>query len=146
MRSIAWKDARVFILGLFLSWPVLPAAIVAAIYLNGPGRSNFSGGLSWPAIIYAFWEPFVAWGLIAGWLLVFRTCVNRNSRLLKWLDRRAYAVYILHPPVLVGLALLVHPWAAPAAIKFLATGALTCLASWGAADLVVRIPGLRQIV
>ncbi len=68
LRQLEWKQARPWIWTLAIAWPFLPAGIAVAHALNGPGKSNFSGGLSWPAIFYALWEPFVAWGLIALWL------------------------------------------------------------------------------
>ena len=63
-----------------------------------------------------------------------------------WLNRRAYAVYIIHPPVLVGIALLMHGWAAPALVKFGIVGLLACTATWLLADPLVRLPGVRRIV
>ena len=146
LRQLNWKTARPWVIGLVVTWPIMPLAIIAAIKLNGPGRSNFAGGLSWPAIVYAFWEPFVAWGLIAGWLLFGRARMNKPSQLWSWLSRRAYAVYIIHPPVLVGIALLLHGWAAPALVKFAVVGSLTCIATWLAADPFVRLPGVRRVV
>ncbi|HET6205647.1 MAG TPA: acyltransferase family protein [Terracidiphilus sp.] len=146
LRQLEWKHARAFVIGLFVTWPALPVAIFVSRALHGPGKSNFGGGLSWPAIFYALWEPFVAWGLIAAWLLVFRSYMNRKSAFWAWLNRRAYAVYIIHPPVLVGISLLLHPFVAPALIKFGITGALACVACWLIADPLVRLPGLRRIV
>ena len=95
LRQLTWKHARASLIALAIAWPLLPASIALAIKLNSPGKSNFSGGFTWPAIFYAFWEPFVAWGLIAAWLLIFRARMNQPSRLWSWLGRRAYAVYIL---------------------------------------------------
>jgi hypothetical protein len=66
------------------------------------------------AFLYAFWEPFIAWGIIAALLLWFRGHLNQPSATWEWLGRRAYAVYIIHPPVLVGISLLLHRWVAPA--------------------------------
>jgi peptidoglycan/LPS O-acetylase OafA/YrhL len=88
----------------------------------------------------------VAWGLIAAWLLVFRERMNRPSAIWSWLNRRAYAVYIIHPPVLVGIALLLHSWAAPALVKFGVVGLLACVATWLIADPLVRMPGVRSVV
>jgi peptidoglycan/LPS O-acetylase OafA/YrhL len=146
LRQLRWKHARAFIVGLAITWPAMPIGIAVARSLNGPGRTNFAGGLSWAAILYAFWEPFVAWGLIAAWLLVFRAAMNRPSRFWSWLNRRAYAVYILHPPILVGLGILLHSWSAPALVKFTATGTLTCVATWLVADLAVRLPGAQRVL
>jgi hypothetical protein len=131
---------------LIVSWPVLPIGIRVTDALYGPGKSSFGGGLSWPSILYALWEPFVAWGLIAAWLLVFRSHMNQPSALWSWLNRRAYAVYIIHPPILVGVTLLHHSFVAPALVKFCLAGALACGACWLIADPLVRIPGLRRIV
>ncbi len=146
LRQLRWAQARPWILGLALTWPMMPAAILLARALYGPGVSNFSGGHSWPAIFYAFWEPLLAWGAIAAWILVFRARMNIPSRVWDWLNRRAYAVYIIHPPVLVGVSLLLHPWIAPALVKFVATGVLTCSTAWLLADPLVRLPGLRRVV
>ncbi|HEV2325452.1 MAG TPA: acyltransferase family protein [Terracidiphilus sp.] len=144
--QLKWKHVLPSVIALAIAWPALPVAIAIADRLYGPGKSNFLGGFSWPAILYAFWEPFVAWGLIGAWLLVFREHLNKPSAIWSWLTRRAYAVYILHPPVLVGLALLFQAWIAPALIKFAFIGALTCIATWLAADPFVRLPGVRRVV
>lgn len=146
LRQLEWKNARPWIVVLAIAWPCLPVSIALAMKLNGAGKSNFAGGLSWPAITYALWEPFVAWGLIAAWLLIFRAHMNRPSGFWSWLNRRAYAVYILHPPVLVGAALLYHGWAAPALVKFGVTGATACVVCWLLADPLVRLPGVRSVV
>ena len=146
LRQLQWKNARAWIVGLIATWTAMPAAILIARTLNGPGKSNFGGGLSWTAVFYALWEPLVAWGLIAAWLLLFRAHMNRVSPFWTWLNRRAYAVYIIHPPILVGVALLLHPMVAPALVKFCVTGSLACIACWLVADPLVRLPGLRRVV
>jgi hypothetical protein len=145
LRQLIWKNARWWIIGLAVTWTAMPVASFLAAR-NGPGKSNFAGGLSWTAIFYAFWEPFVAWGLIAAWLLVYRKWQNQPSNLGSWFSRRAYAVYIIHPPVLVLISLLLHGWSAPALIKFAATGSLTIAACWLLSEPLVRLPGLRRIV
>jgi fucose 4-O-acetylase-like acetyltransferase len=146
LRQLNWKNARAGVIALLVAWPLMPVGSAVAHALNGPGKSNFSGGFSWTAILYALWEPFVAWGLIAAWLLAFRAHMNQPSALWAWLNRRAYAVYIIHPPVLVGISLLLHGWAAPALVKFGAVGLLACTATWLLADPLVRLPGVRSVV
>ncbi len=146
LRQLEWRHARSWVLGLVVSLPTLPAAILTAHAMNGAGKPNFGGGLSWTSIFYALWEPFVAWGLIAAWVLFARAYMNRPSSLWSWLNRRAYAVYIIHPPILVGVSLLLHQWIAPALVKFTVTGTFVCLACWIIADPLVRLPGLRRVV
>jgi fucose 4-O-acetylase-like acetyltransferase len=146
LRQLGWKNARPWIWTLAIAWPCLPLGIAAALKWIGAGKANFSGGLSWPAILYACWEPFVAWGLIAAWLLVFRERMNQPSAFWAWLNRRAYTVYIIHPAVLVGIALLLRGWVAPALVKWGVVGPLACVACWLAADPLVRLPGVRRVV
>jgi fucose 4-O-acetylase-like acetyltransferase len=146
LRQLKWNDARSWIIALVVAWLSIPVVRALAISLNGPGKSNFSGGLSWTAIFYAFWEPFIGWGMIPAWLLVFRRYMNRPSGIWTWLNRRSYAVYIIHPVVLVGISLLLRGWAAPALVKFAVTGTLACATCWMLADPLVRTPGLRRIV
>lgn len=144
IRQLNWGSARIGIYAALIALPVMPAGVAASEIFHLKG--NFATGLSWQAILYAMWEPFVAWGVIAAWLLFMRRFGNAPSRLWSWLNRRAYAVYIIHPPVLVGISVLLHSWIAPALLKFAVTGALACAASWLLADPLVRAPGLRRVI
>jgi peptidoglycan/LPS O-acetylase OafA/YrhL len=146
LRQLSWKNARPWIRTLGIAWSALPVGILIIRAVTGNRNPDTSGGLSWASILYAFWEPFVAWGLIAAWLLVFRKHMNAPSSFWNWLNRRAYAVYIIHPPVLVGIALLLHTWAAPALVKFAVVGTLACIVSWLVSDPLVRLPGVRRVV
>jgi hypothetical protein len=146
LRQLAWRHAWPWIVTLGLAWPLMPAGIALAHQLYGQGKANFGGGYTWPAILYAFWEPFVAWGLIAAWLLLFREHMNRPSAAWTWLNRRAYAVYIIHPVGLVGVALLFRGWIAPPLLKWIVVGPLACLGCWLVADPLVRLPGIRRVV
>jgi peptidoglycan/LPS O-acetylase OafA/YrhL len=142
--QLNWKNARTGVYAFVIAVPLMPLGAVVARVTHSKG--DFAGGLAWQAILYALWEPFVAWGLIAAWLLFMRRFGNAPSTFWSWLNRRAYAVYIIHPPVLVGVAVLLHPWIAPALVKFAVTGTLTCAACWLLADPLVRAPGLRRVV
>lgn len=146
LRQLHWKHVWPWLIALAVAWPTLPIGITVANKVFGPGKASFGGGFTWPSVLYAFWEPFVAWGLIAAWLLVFRKYMNQPSRFWSWLNRRAYAVYIIHPPVLVGVSILLHAWPAPPLVKFAVTGTLSCIASWLLADPLVRMPGVRRVV
>ena len=148
LRQLSWRQGRWWVRGLALTWPALPVGMLLIRRLGW--STNTSTGISWASILYALWEPLVAWGLIAGWLLLFRARMNEATSFWGafwgWLNRRAYAVYILHPPVLVTIALLMHGWAAPALVKLGVVGVLVCVATWLVADPFVRMPGVRRVV
>lgn len=144
LRQLSWQQVRPWVWGLLLTWPSL---LIGVEVIRHAGLSTDTArGLSWASLLYAMWEPFIAWGLIGAWLLGFRARMNQPSPFWDWLNRRAYAVYILHPPVLVGIALLLHGWVAPALIKFAVVGCLTCIATWLVSDPFVRVPGVRSVV
>jgi len=146
LRQLSWHNAWPWLATLVVAWPFMPVGIVVALKTFGPDKVNFSGGLTWPAILYAFWEPFVAWGLIAAYVLIFRQRLNQPSALWDWLGRRAYAVYIIHPVILVGVSLLMRTWSAPALAKWGVVGLLSCVVCWLVADPLVRLPGLRKVI
>ncbi len=146
LRQLDWRKARAAIWIGIAVWPLMPIASAVTTNVLYKGSTNYSTGFSWPAVLYALWEPPVAWGFIAGWLLLGRRRMNQPSPFWSWVTRRAYTVYIIHPPVLVGVSLLLHEWAAPALIKFSATGALAIVCSWLLADPLVRLPGMRRVL
>jgi len=145
LQQLEWKNGHGIFWIAILAWPLMPAGAIASNIIYG-GKGNFVTGFSWTAVLYAMWEPLVAWGFIVGWLLLARKWMNQPSAFWSWVNRRAYAVYIIHPPVLVGVSLLLHGWVAPALVKFCVTGALACAATWLAADPLVRLPGVRRVV
>jgi len=122
-----------------LAFPVLPAAYFlskAVPLLAGKPLD----------VIYAFWEPLVAWGVILVLLQHFANDPYPFNRLQQKLGRRAYAMYIIHPPVLVGIALAWREVHAPQLTKFALTGSMTCVVCYLLAGFIVRFPGVRRIV
>jgi surface polysaccharide O-acyltransferase-like enzyme len=129
----------------WLAFPVFPVlALVASRvpWLQGPAE----GGLNVQALVYAFWEPFVAWGVILGLLTLFQRRFASLTGGWTSLARRAFLIYIIHPPVVVGVALAWRDLAAPALVKFLVTGSLACALCYVLAGLILRIPGVARIV
>lgn len=76
--------------------PMLPLALAAT---QAP---RFETGFSLAAIVYAFWEPLVALGAIAGLLAWSRRRGDRGAAFWRWAGANGYGAFILHPPILVG--------------------------------------------
>lgn len=128
-----WKRVAV------LAFPLLPAAYFLSKAV--PALAGAPVG-----VVHALWEPLVAWGVILALLHRFTNGARSFGPLRQRLGRRAYAMYILHPPVLVGIALAWRDVAAPQLAKFALTGSMTCVACYLLAGLIVRVPGVRRIV
>ena len=127
---------------------VLPTLFVAAALAGGlSGRPvNFNGGGSLPAVVYAFWEPFIAWGVIAMLLWQFRVRFNRASaRWQGWADR-AYGAFIVHAPVIVALSVAGRGWDAPPLLKFAVVSVAGTVLSFAVAGALRRIPGARRVI
>ena len=129
----------------WVAFPVFPVVVALGnrvSWLHGPAE----GGLDVQALVYAFWEPFVAWGVILGLLTLFQRRFASLTGAWARLARRAYSIYIIHPPVLVSVAVIWRDVAAPALVKFLVTGSLACALCYVIAGLALRIPVVARIV
>jgi surface polysaccharide O-acyltransferase-like enzyme len=133
-----------------LAVPWLIVSAFALLVLVGcflaPGSGSYAGGWTIDAAIYAFFEPFFAWGVILGLLWLFRTRCNKATGWSHFLSARAYTVYIVHPPVLVGVALALQLLTAPLSVKFLLAGMLACAASLLVSSLILLVPGSRRVL
>lgn len=138
-QALRWR--RISLLAI----PVLP--LVAALYGGLQGRAvNFNGGMGWPAVVYALWEPWVAWGLIAWLLVLFRERFNTASARWQRLAAQAYAAFILHSPVLVAVSVALSALALPALLKFVLVGACASVLSFAIAGGLLRVPGVRRLL
>ncbi|MDH4393484.1 MAG: acyltransferase family protein [Aquabacterium sp.] len=125
--------------------PLLVATAAATGALAGQAV-NFNSGLGVAAVVYAFWEPFVAWGVIARLLVGFQARPNTpHPRWQRW-DACAYGAFILHAPVLTGLAVAVAGWGAPPVLKFCLVLVGATLASFMLAAALRRLPGARRVL
>ncbi|KAG8149080.1 acyltransferase family protein [Burkholderia catarinensis] len=122
-----------------LALPVLPLAYLLAKHVPGlRGRPH--------DVIYAFWEPLVAWGTILFLASHFQRRFDRLTGMWQPLSRRAYTIYLIHPPVLVSVALAWRNVPAAPFLKFAVTGSVACGACYLIAGLLLRVPKLASIL
>lgn len=85
----------------------------------------------------------MSFGVLAG----FRARLARQGRFSRYMSENAFAVYVIHPPILVGLAILLAGVPLPPVTKFAALWILSALACFGcAAPLARRIPVLGRVL
>jgi len=140
LEKISFKYALPWAIVSLISIMLLP--MLAKSCSDG---SLFNGGWNIYAFMYAMWEPFAAWGIILLILYITRRFLSGTTPFFSGLARCSYAVYVIHPPVLVGLTLLSHNWVAAPGIKWLVVGLMTCIACWGIAAIMIKLPGLRRV-
>ncbi|MCE6991197.1 acyltransferase [Dyadobacter sp. CY323] len=106
----------------------------------------FVGGWHIPAFLYAFWEQMVGIAIMAALLAFGKKRLNIPSGFMNKMSRCAFAVYILHPFVLVALSLLLRSWTVDPAIKLLIVAPLGVAFSFLLGNLVLKIPGVSKVV
>ena len=125
-----------------------PLVMLALLALGAKNATveTFFGGMHWQAFGLAVWEQLTGLGLALGALALFARRLDTDSRPLRWLADRSFAVYVVHAPVLVALAMLFRPLPHQlyALVALLTITGL--VASFVLADLARRIPGLRSIL
>jgi surface polysaccharide O-acyltransferase-like enzyme len=142
LERIDWRYARPWLIVSLCTLPILPAAALAhAALAHAP--APVAGGFNAWALLYAYWEPFVAWGVVLALLWGFR--VHVAPARLRALSRRAYAIYCFHPPVVVAISVALRGWSAPPLVKFAMVGALSCLALYAATGAALRVPAFARV-
>ncbi len=120
------------------------------IPLSGVLKGNaapLNGGFSWQSAAMSVWESFVCVGVCLGLLTIFRERFNTRSLLTQFLSENAFAVYVIHPPVLIGFSRAFRQLVMPSLLKFLLLTAFSIVGSFLLSALVVRrIPGLKKIL
>jgi peptidoglycan/LPS O-acetylase OafA/YrhL len=145
LERIPQERKRLWLRIAWIACPIFPLAGFLDMQFHlFPGRSE--GGLNPQAMLYAFWEPLVALGFILGLLSFFQRHFAALNRLWASLARRAFLIYIIHPPVLVGVAVAWRDVAAPALVKFAVTGSLACALCYLLAGFLLRVPAIARIV
>lgn len=122
-----------------------PVLFLAGGALQG-STTAFRGGLHWQALVYALWEQFLCVGMVISLLVTFRRRYDRRGGLATAMSTSAYAVYILHTPIVVLVALGLRPIEIYPLLKFV-LAALICLPlCFGIGGLVKRLPIATRIL
>jgi hypothetical protein len=106
----------------------------------------FLGGLTIQSSVNALWEQLLGVSIIVSLLSICKHTWNSQGNFIKLLSRSAYAVYIIHPLVLVCVSILLKDFAIGAFLKFAISGVSAIALSFIAATLLVRIPVIKDIV
>jgi len=135
--------AAVALLAGLVLWTAL-IALGGAV--DGDTRA-YAGGPTWQNFGMSLWSAIICAGMTLGMLVVFRERFSAQGRIARFMTDNAFAVYVIHPPILIGIAILLHGMDIPALPKFLLLTALSVTASFAVAQLIVRrIPWLKEIL
>lgn len=122
--------------------------VIVAFAVARPGEAaRLNGGLNLPSALKCLWEALVCVGMSYTLVALYRKYFDGQRRAARFLSDNAFAVYLFHPPILVSCAILIHAAGMPGPVKAMLLTAITALAAFAAAALVLRrIPYLRRIL
>jgi Acyltransferase family len=99
---------------------LLVSLLAGGFFEGGAAEDRFAGGWHWQAAAFPLAEGVLA-TCVSLWAIgYFRRRFNHLRPLARRMAPQAYGAFIVHPPVIVGLALAVQPLPLPAELKFIA--------------------------
>ncbi|GAB3206985.1 acyltransferase family protein [Marinactinospora thermotolerans] len=98
-----------------------------------------------PAVLLLVESTFAV-SVIIALTVLFRERFNRQGRFGRLLADNAFAVYVLHPLVLIGVSMALSGWEAIAVAKFAVVLVLSVPLCWLVAVLVRAIPGVKRFL
>jgi fucose 4-O-acetylase-like acetyltransferase len=132
-------------IGLAVSAAVTVALFPAAL-LTGLQAGSFAGGPHWQAAAYALWDSTLAVGMFLGLLVIFRRWANRAGTLWNELSRSAFGVYVMHPPLVVAVTLVLIGLPLEPLLKLLLAIAIALPLCFTVAGLARRIRGVARVL
>jgi glucans biosynthesis protein C len=120
--------------------------VVAAGALTGQLDPRGAGGLNWLSLAYSLWEGFMCVSMVIVVLAWFRRRFNHQGWLAKLMSDNCFAVYILHPLIIVWLALALRGIQLNLGYKFLLVAPLAVTLCYLAAYLIRKIPFVRSVL
>lgn len=137
---------------LALPWIAVSVLTIPSLFIYAALAGAFAGvpfdlhgGWTLPVAFYAFWEPFVACGIILGLLWLCRV----SAQPWKFWNRLApltYPAFIVHAPLVVLFGVWSQPWQQHSLLMFGIVGTASLIASFGVAAVLHKLPGARRVV
>jgi glucans biosynthesis protein C len=133
------------LLALSLSVPLFAALILFGGGLQGD-TASYAGGFNPVSAGKCLWEALVCVGMGFLMLAVYRRHFNAQGPFARWLSDNAFGVYLIHPPILIASAILLHAIALNAIAKATLLTAIAAVGSFAVSSFILRQSPLRAIV
>lgn len=132
----------------YVGWAAvaLCVAVVGVVVALGADSALFAGGGRWQSLVLATLEGVIV-VTVPLWLVdLFQRRFDRQGAFGRQLSRAAYAAFLVHQAVLVGLVLLSRlvPW--PPEPKYVTVCALGLVGSFGLGAAILRLPGVSRVL
>jgi surface polysaccharide O-acyltransferase-like enzyme len=144
--SMGWVGFGAAAAATIFLFPLAFSGHMFSLELTEALGNAFADDGHWQAVVYTLWDSVLAVGMCLGLIVVFRTFVNRQGSLGGFLARHSYAVYVIHIPVVVFLAVALRNIEVEHLLKVAMVGAIAVPLCFAVAAVVRRIPGASRIL
>lgn len=136
-QGVRWfVVAQVFVLVLF------PLVFMFA----NNDQNQFEGGLTWQSALLCVWEQLAGFSLIIGLVGIFKQHFNRQGHWANQLSKAAYAVFIIHPVIIVSISILFKSWEVYPVLKFVLLAPIALISCFGIGMLLKKVPGVEKVL
>ncbi len=106
----------------------------------------FKGGFHWQSLANATWESFTCVSMSIALVYLFRRYFNRQGAAAVWLSRNAYTAYLIHPLVLVPVALAVQSIMVYPLAKWAVVGMVVVPLCFGLGQVLRKLPYTERVL
>lgn len=124
----------------------LPALLVAFGALSGTIDERFGGGMNGLSLIASLWEGFLCVSIAIIVVTWFRHRFDHQGRMARAMSESSFAVYVLHPAIIVPLALALSGIHMNLGLKFLWVAPVAVALCYLVAYALRRVPVARTIL
>jgi glucan biosynthesis protein C len=125
---------------------LLPALAVASGALTGTLDERAAGGLNGLSLAYSVWEAFMGVAMVITVLVWFRRRFNCQGRLARAMSEGTFAAYVLHPGIIIPLALTLSGIRINLGLKFLLVAPVALALCFGVGYCIRRLSLARKIL
>lgn len=124
---------------------LLPALVIAAGVLSGKLDERGAGGWNWLSFSYSMWEGFMGVAMVIVTLAWFRKRFNHQGWLARKMAEATFTAYVLHPGIIIPLALLMSGISMNLGLKFILVAPLAVALTYLLSYYFRRLPLIRNV-
>ncbi|MET7333933.1 acyltransferase family protein [Nonomuraea sp. NPDC005650] len=133
-----------------MGWAGLAMAVGATVVflplaLAG-GADAWLGHGTASSLFFALWDSTFAVGVVLALLTLFRSRLNAQGRLRRYLSGHAFTVYVIHAFVVTAAGYALGALALPTLAKFAIAAVVALPACFALAGPIRRLPGVRRVL
>ena len=137
-----------FVVALVTTLTLFPVAYVSLLMAIEDGAQQLPpfGYGTWQSAVYALWDSIFAVGMVLAVIPLFRRFFSGQGKFGRFLSQQSYAVYIIHIPIIVFLAIALRGIEPGAFLKFGMMAVIVVSTCFVVAYVIRKIPGMSRIL